>query len=89
MASPVFNRMNRRSMQRQGMQNMQNMQQDGNNPQFMQFANQLSEFGRGFQGDPEQMVMGALNDGRISKKQFEMVQGMAKKIQNMLVNMGF
>lgn len=86
MASPVFNRMNRRSMQRQG---MQNMQKDGNNPQFMQFANQLSEFGRGFQGDPEQMVMGALNDGRISKKQFEMVQGMAKKIQNMLVNMGF
>lgn len=86
MASPVFNRMNRRSMQCQG---MQNMQQDGNNPKFMQFANQLSEFGRGFQGDPEQMVMGALNDGRISKKQFEMVQGMAKKIQNMLVNMGF
>lgn len=86
MASPVFNRMNRRSMQRQG---MQNMQQDGNNPQFMQFANQLNEFGRGFQGDPEQMVMSALNDGRISKKQFEMVQGMAKKIQSMLVNMGF
>ncbi|MBQ7826019.1 MAG: hypothetical protein IJ337_06685 [Clostridia bacterium] len=86
MASPVFNRMNRRSMQRQG---MQNMQQDGNNPQFMQFANQLNEFGRGFQGDPEQMIMGALNDGRISKKQFEMVQGMAKKIQSMLVNMGF
>lgn len=87
MSSPVFKSMNRRnSAQRPGMQRQRH---DGNDQQFMQMANQISDLGRRFQGDPEQMVMEAVNDGRISKKQFEMVQSMAKKIQAMMVNLGF
>ncbi|MBQ7887330.1 MAG: hypothetical protein IJ313_10610 [Clostridia bacterium] len=87
MSSPVFKSMSRRNgAQRPGMQSQRH---DGNDQQFMQMANQISDLGRRFQGDPEKMVMEAVNDGRISQKQFEMVQGMAKKIQAMMVNLGF
>lgn len=90
MSSPVYKIMSRQGGGRQGgMQRPQSGQQGGDDPRFMQFAEQLNQFGNSFQGDPEQMVMGALNDGRITQKQFDMVQGMAKKIQRMLVSMGF
>lgn len=87
MSSPVFKRMNGNSGRQQRPQGAQRGQQ--NDPQFMSFANQLSEFGRNFRGDPGQMITEAVNDGRINRKQYEMVENMARKIQNMLVGMGF
>lgn len=90
MPSPVFNRMNRRNdPQDRRRQNAQGRPQGDSDPRFMQFANRLNDFGREFQGDPGQMITDAVNDGRISRKQYEMVEGMARKIQSMLVGMGF
>lgn len=90
MSSPVFNRMNRgNGAQRRRGQNGGGGQQGGNDPQFMQFANRLVEFGREFQDDPGQMIADAVNDGRITRKQYAMVESMAKKIQRMLVCLGF
>lgn len=59
-----------------------------NDPGFMQMFGKLNEFRRNFQGDPEQMVMGALREGRITQDQLDQVQSRATQIQNMLRSMG-
>lgn len=87
MSSPVFKRMNGYDGRQQRPQGEQHGRQ--NDQQFINFANKLNEFGRNFQGDPGQMITEAVNDGRINRKQYEMVENMARKIQNMLVDMGF
>ena len=87
MSNPLFNALRGvRGGENHG--GIQRAPQDNDDPQFMQMVSGLQKFRGQLQGDPEQMVMEAVNSGRITQKQLDMVQGMATKIQRMLTRMG-
>lgn len=53
-------------------------------PQFQQLVNNLYKFRSQFNGNPQQIVMNAVQSGRISQQQLNQAQNMATQIQRML-----
>lgn len=51
-----------------------------NNP--MNFLSQFMQFGKSFQGNPQQAVMNMLNNGQMSQQQFNQLQNYANQIMN-------
>ena len=88
MANPIFSIFSGGNAQRGNVNMPGHPGNQKNDPGFMRMFGKLNEFRQSFQGDPEQMVMGALKEGRITQEQLDEVQSKATQIQNMLRSMG-
>lgn len=53
-------------------------------PQFAQMLSSLNQFRRQLNGNPQQIVMDAVQAGRVSQQQLNQAQSMATQIQRML-----
>ena len=56
-----------------------------NNP--IQMFQQIQQFSRSIQGNPQQMIQQALQSGRLSQQQLNEAQRMATQIQSMIQGM--
>lgn len=55
-----------------------------NNKNPMQMLNELNQFAKGIQNNPEQEVLNLLNSGQMSQEQFNQLTQIAKQVQGML-----